>query len=153
MRLKSTWFGLNWNCVVTSSRHRNRDENGSDMNGYHWYYICFHISVRIRIWIWIVSTMPDRIRLDIDIINMRFQYSETGTVSDIEYPNSDMDKWTPLNGFGLEYGQKISVPFSSLHSNRKKKVEKRKMSINSFKEYMPIDRVKPHWEKIVISNK
>ena len=27
----------------------NRDENGSDTNGYHSYYICFHISVRIRI--------------------------------------------------------------------------------------------------------
>jgi hypothetical protein len=26
-----------------------RDENGSDMDGYHRYYICFHISVRIRI--------------------------------------------------------------------------------------------------------
>ena len=26
-----------------------RDENGSDTNGYHSYYICFHISVRIRI--------------------------------------------------------------------------------------------------------
>jgi hypothetical protein len=125
MRLKSTWFGLNWNCVVTSSRHRNRDENGSDMDGYHRYYICFHISVRIRIRIRIVSTMPDRIRLDIDIINMLFQYSDTDTdtdtVSDIEYPNSDMDRWTPLNGFGLEYGQKISVPFSSLHRNRKKR--------------------------------
>ena len=26
-----------------------RDENGLDTNGYHSYYICFHISVRIRI--------------------------------------------------------------------------------------------------------
>ena len=27
----------------------HRDENGSDTNGYHLYYICFHISVLIRI--------------------------------------------------------------------------------------------------------
>jgi hypothetical protein len=27
----------------------SRDENGSDTNGYHLYYICFYISVRIRI--------------------------------------------------------------------------------------------------------
>jgi hypothetical protein len=40
---------------------RGRDENGSDTNGYHQYYICFHISVRIRIQIWIVLTIPDRI--------------------------------------------------------------------------------------------
>jgi hypothetical protein len=26
-----------------------RDENGSDMDRYHWYYICFYISVQIRI--------------------------------------------------------------------------------------------------------
>ena len=47
-----------------------RDENGSDTDGYHRYYICFHIFVRIQIRIRIVSTMSDRIRLDIDIINM-----------------------------------------------------------------------------------
>jgi len=69
-----------------------RDENGSDTDGYHRYYICFHISVRIRIQIRIVSTMPDRIRLGIDNINMRFEYSDTDTVSDIEYPDSDMDR-------------------------------------------------------------
>jgi hypothetical protein len=46
-----------------------RVENGSDSDGYHRYYICFHISIWIRIRIRIVSSMSDRIR-DIDIINM-----------------------------------------------------------------------------------
>ena len=73
-----------------------RDENGSDTDGYHRYYICFHISVRIRIRIRIVSTMSDMIRLDIDIINMRFEYSDTNTISDIGYPNSDTDISQPL---------------------------------------------------------
>ena len=75
-----------------------RDENGWDMDGYHRYYICFHISVRIRIRIRIriVSTMSDRIRLDIDIINMRFEYSDTDTVSDVGYPDSDTDRSQPL---------------------------------------------------------
>ena len=73
-----------------------RDENGSDMDGYHRYYICFHISVPIRIQIRIVSTMLDRIRLDIDIINMRFEYLNTDTVSDVGYPDSDMDRSQPL---------------------------------------------------------
>ena len=73
-----------------------RDENGSDTDGYHRYYICFHISVRIRIRIWIVSTMSDRIRLDIDIINMRFEYSDKDTVSDVGYPDSDTDRSQPL---------------------------------------------------------
>ena len=40
--------------------------------------------------------MPDRIRLDVDIINMRFEYSDTDTVSDVEYPDSDMDRSEPL---------------------------------------------------------
>jgi hypothetical protein len=69
------------------------DENGSDTNGYQWYYICFYIVVRIRIRIRIVSTMPDRIQLDIDIINIQFQYSDT--VSDIEYIWTQI--WTDLN--------------------------------------------------------
>ena len=73
-----------------------RNENGSDTDGYHRYYICFHISVRIRIRIRIVSTMSDRIRLDIDIINMRFKYSDTNTISDVEYPDSDTDRSQPL---------------------------------------------------------
>jgi hypothetical protein len=29
--------------------------------------------------------------MDIDIINMRFKYSDTDTVSDVEYPNSYTD--------------------------------------------------------------
>ena len=70
----------------------SRDENGLDTDGYHRYYICFHIFVWIRIQIRIVSTMSDRIRLDIDIINMRFEYSDTDTVSNVGYPNSDTNK-------------------------------------------------------------
>jgi hypothetical protein len=35
--------------------------------------------------------MPDRKRLDVDIINMRFEYSDTDSVSDVEYPDLDTD--------------------------------------------------------------
>jgi len=74
----------------------SRDENGSNTDGYHQYYICFHISVWVRIRIRIVSTMSDRIRLDIDIINMRFEYSDTDIVSDVGYPDSDTNRSQPL---------------------------------------------------------
>ena len=40
--------------------------------------------------------MSDRIQLDIDIINMRFEYSDTDTVSDVEYLDSDKDESKPL---------------------------------------------------------
>jgi hypothetical protein len=40
--------------------------------------------------------MPGRIRLDVDIINMRFKYSDTDTVSDVEYPDLDTDRSEPL---------------------------------------------------------
>jgi hypothetical protein len=40
--------------------------------------------------------MSVRIQLDIDIINMRFEYSDTDTVPDVEYPDSDMDRSKPL---------------------------------------------------------
>ena len=40
--------------------------------------------------------MSDMIRLDIDIINMRFEYSDMDTVSDVGYPDSDMDRSQPL---------------------------------------------------------
>jgi len=40
----------------------------------------------------IISTMPDSIQLDIDIINMRFEYSDTDTVSDVGYSDSDTDR-------------------------------------------------------------
>ena len=63
---------------------------------YHSYYICFHISNRIRILIRIVSAMPDRIRFDVDIINMRFEYSDTDKASDVEYPYSDINRSEPL---------------------------------------------------------
>ena len=81
---------------VGAGEGASSDENGSNTDGYHRYYICFHISFRIRIRMWIVSTMPDRIRLDIDIINMRFEYSDTDTVSDVGYPDSDTDRSQPL---------------------------------------------------------
>jgi hypothetical protein len=57
-----------------------RDENGSDTDGYHRYHICFHISGRIWIRIQIVSAMLDRIRFDVDIINMQFEFLDTDTV-------------------------------------------------------------------------
>jgi len=75
------------------------------MDKYHLYYIYFYISIRIRIWI---VYMPDGIQMDSDIINIRFKYSNTDTVSDFEHPDSDTNK------FGLKYGQKISIPFSPL---------------------------------------
>jgi hypothetical protein len=40
--------------------------------------------------------MSDRIQLDIDIINMRFEYSDMDTISDVEYPDSDIDEFKPL---------------------------------------------------------
>jgi len=40
--------------------------------------------------------MTDMIRLDIDIINMRFDYSDTDTVSDVEYLDSDTDRFELL---------------------------------------------------------
>ena len=36
--------------------------------------------------------MSDTIILRIDIINMRFEYLYTDTVSDVEYPDSDTDR-------------------------------------------------------------
>jgi hypothetical protein len=44
----------------------------------------------------IVSTIPDKIRLDIDIINIRFEYLYTDTVSDIKYPDSNTDIFEPF---------------------------------------------------------
>ena len=44
-----------------------------------------------------MSTMPDRIRLDIDIINIRFEYSNKDMVSDVEYPDLDTDRSKPLD--------------------------------------------------------
>jgi hypothetical protein len=79
--------------LLPSILDRNMDENGSNTNGYH---ICFHISGRIRIQIQIMSAMTDRIQLDVDIINMQFKYSDTDTVSDVEYPDSDTDGSKPL---------------------------------------------------------
>jgi hypothetical protein len=69
-----------------------RDKNGLDMDGSHWYYICFHISGQIQIQIRIVLAMPNMIRFDVDIINMRFEFSDADTVSDVEYPDLDMDR-------------------------------------------------------------
>ena len=61
----------------------HRDENRSDTDGYHRYHICFHIFGQIQIQIRIMSTMLDKIRLDVDIINIRFKYSDMDTVSDV----------------------------------------------------------------------
>ena len=80
----------------SSSFHISRDENGSDTNGYHSYHICFHIFGQIRIRIRIMSTMSDKIRLNVDIINIRFKYSDTDMVSDIKHSDSDTDKSQPL---------------------------------------------------------
>jgi hypothetical protein len=34
--------------------------------------------------------------MDVDIINIRFKYSDTNTVLDIEYSDSNMDRSKPL---------------------------------------------------------
>jgi len=36
--------------------------------------------------------MSDKIQLDVNIINIRFKYSDTDTVSDVEYSDSDTDR-------------------------------------------------------------
>jgi len=43
-----------------------------------------------------MSIMSDKIRLDVDIINIRFKYSDTDTVSDVKYSDSDTDRSEPL---------------------------------------------------------
>ena len=43
-----------------------------------------------------MSTMLDKIGLDVDIINIRFKYSDADTISDIEYSNSNTDVSEPL---------------------------------------------------------
>jgi hypothetical protein len=99
-----------------------RDENGSDTDGYHRYYICFHISVRIRIRIRIISTMSDRIRWDIDIINIQFEYSNTDTVSDIKYPDSDTDRFEPSKRIRSRIrSENIRTVFTPAHDTPKKK--------------------------------
>jgi len=40
--------------------------------------------------------MSDRIRLDIDIISMRFEYSDMDMVSDVGYLDLDIDRSQPL---------------------------------------------------------
>jgi len=39
-----------------------------------------------------MSTMSDKIGLDVDIINIRFKYSDTDTVSDVEHSDSNTDR-------------------------------------------------------------
>jgi len=73
-----------------------RDENRLDTDGHHQYHICFHIFGRIRIRIRIISIMSDKIGLDVDIINIRFKYSDTDTVADVEYSDSNMDRSEPF---------------------------------------------------------
>jgi len=43
-----------------------------------------------------MSIITDKIVLDVDIINIRFKYSDTDTVSDVEYSDSDTDMSKPL---------------------------------------------------------
>jgi len=43
-----------------------------------------------------MSIMSDKIRLDVDIINIRFKYSDTDTVSDVEYLDSDLNRSTRI---------------------------------------------------------
>jgi len=43
-----------------------------------------------------MSIMLDKIRLDVDIINIRFKYSDMDTVSDVGYSDSDTDRSEPL---------------------------------------------------------
>jgi hypothetical protein len=67
-----------------------RDENRSDMDGSFILYLFLYFyseSIQIRI----VLNLSDMIRLNIDIINMRFEYSDTVTVSDVKYLDSDTD--------------------------------------------------------------
>jgi len=51
-------------------------------------HICFHISGRIRIRIRIISTMSDKIGLDV----IRFKYLNTDTESDVEYSDSNTNR-------------------------------------------------------------
>jgi len=39
-----------------------------------------------------MSIMSDKIGLDIDIMNLRFKYSDMDMVSDVEYSDSNTDK-------------------------------------------------------------
>ena len=39
-----------------------------------------------------MSTMSDKIGLDVNIINIRFKYSDMDMVLDVEYTNSNTDR-------------------------------------------------------------
>ena len=101
------------------------------------YYICFHISSRIRIWIRIVSTMSDKIRLNIDIINIRFKYSDTDTISDVEYLSKRIRS---------QIQSKISIPFSSLALSsslartlaKKTSADQARAQASSYLSFLPI---------------
>jgi len=43
-----------------------------------------------------MSIISDKIQLDVDIINIRFKYLDTDTVSDIEYLDLDTDRFKLL---------------------------------------------------------
>ena len=91
----------------------------------------------------------DKIWLDVDIINIRFKYSDTDTVSDVEYSNSDR---TLLNEFGLEYGRKISVPFSSLPMSHTSESSFRELGLDSQLKTSPqmlqANQASTQWKKI-----
>jgi len=62
--------------------------------------------------------MLNRIRLDINIIKMQFEYSDMNTVLDIDYPDSNMDRSeSHLNRFNLEYGQKNILTIYTYNSS------------------------------------
>ena len=58
-------------------------------------HICFYISGRIRIRIRIILTMLEKIVLDVDIINIRSKYSNTDIESNVEYLDSNTDRFEP----------------------------------------------------------
>jgi len=43
-----------------------------------------------------MSIMSDKIRLDVNIINIQFKYLNTDKVSNVEYSDSDTDRSEPL---------------------------------------------------------
>jgi len=43
-----------------------------------------------------MSSILDKIRLDVDIVNIQFWNSDMDTVSDVDYSDSNMDKSKPL---------------------------------------------------------
>lgn len=49
--------------------------------------ICFNIFLWIWIRIRILSAISNKVQMDIDIVNIWFEYSDAYTKSDVKYPN------------------------------------------------------------------